>query len=463
MSAINFSGLASGIDSAGIIDSLTKQRRQSRVTPLTKLQSRSEDTLSALSELKSLVRDLAADAGSFRVINGGGIAKRGESSNETVLLAETKSGTNSGRSEITVNQLARNGSISFNDRFTSPNQAVASNIDNNRALEEREITFTVGEGGETENIKLELNSTTTLTNLRDSFNSSSNKATASIVNVGSSSNPSYALSITSKSSGVTAGKIEVNVGNAITDSGKFQSSNLVQARDSIIRVAGIDSDIARPTNSIDDVLEGVTLNLKSLGLSTVSVETNNTETVKRVKKFVDSLNSVLSYATENDKITLGGEKGDVTNSFGTLSETSIDENLVTAVKSTLSSSKNSSSMILADIGIKTARDGTFELDEKKLTETLNSNPSGVGTLLESVGEKLSSVNGVLSEYTKFQGMFDQSDKSIRNEISNRQRKIDEIELGIDKERKRLQDQFTRLEKFIAGLNSQQNALSSLFR
>ena len=57
MSSVTFSGLASGIDSSALIESLIAQQRKARVTPLENKISKYQDTKDSLTELKSLLNN----------------------------------------------------------------------------------------------------------------------------------------------------------------------------------------------------------------------------------------------------------------------------------------------------------------------------------------------------------------------------------------------------------------------
>jgi len=128
MALINFSGIASGIDTAALIDALIERKRAARVDPLEKQVTTLQDTNSAYSKLTDLLSELQNVASRFRILSGGGISKIVSSSDETVASAVASNSASNGTHSITVSQLAENATQSFDDTFSDPNAAVNSGI-----------------------------------------------------------------------------------------------------------------------------------------------------------------------------------------------------------------------------------------------------------------------------------------------------------------------------------------------
>ena len=104
-STVSFSGLASGIDSASLIEATIAQQRKARVTPIENKISSYNETKDALSKLKTLLNDLKSASESFRMINGGSLSKTVQSSDETILQATASNSANIGNYEITVTSM----------------------------------------------------------------------------------------------------------------------------------------------------------------------------------------------------------------------------------------------------------------------------------------------------------------------------------------------------------------------
>ncbi len=464
-SLINFSGLASGIDSSALIKAVLDQQRTSRLTPLEEKVSTLTETNSSLDKLSDLLETLKTKATSFRAVSGGAISKIASSSDETKTSAVASNGATNGTYSLTVSQLARNGVASFDDRFSSASSAINSSINNGALAADRTVDVSIGTGTNMETVSIELTSSTTAQQFVDSFNSSAENAEASLVNVGTSASPSYAIVITGNYQGTDQGQIAITVGTEIQSAGTgaFTSNTLTQAQNSQFIVSGITGTISRPTNSVTDVISGLTLNFKATGASTVSVSNDADATISTVQDFVDAYNEVVRYAVEQDQITREEDGNVVTNIFSPLANSSLDENILGALRDSLrgASSSSGTARVLADLGITTERDGTLKFDTDTFQDAIDNDSQGVQTILETLGEDLASVNGTISQYTRFNGLIDVQESSNQSQISTLNDRIADIEASLAKQEENLVSRYARLEGLIGQLNSQQTALSSL--
>jgi flagellar hook-associated protein 2 len=464
MSSVNFSGLASGIDSSALIDSIIQQRRKLKITPLKEQQTATQDTTDTMKELKTALNDLKDKVEKFRVLNGGGVKTGITSSDESVLTAKTIGSLSSGTYNMTVSQRAQNASLSFNERYSSMTSAAAPLVNDSDLATDRTLTVKVGTGASQESIGIELNSSKSISDIMENFNSQSTQATASIINVGTTGVPSYALSFTSKNSGSEKGAISVSVGSSITAASTFTSSSLSQATDASLSISGITGSITRSSNTITDLIPGMSLDVGGVGTSTLVVGTDTDSTLNGVKDFVSAYNKVMSLIKDNDLVTQENDGGEVKNIFGSLSGTSVDESIRDSIRQTLggiTSSDGGSTMILADLGIATERDGTLKLNEDTFKTALKSNPSGVTSLLQNVGDTLGSTGGNIAQFTKYQGIIDKLVQSYDNDIATKDKQISEVEESLSAEESRLRSQYATLEKNIGTMNSQRASLARL--
>jgi flagellar hook-associated protein 2 len=125
------------------------------------------------------------------------------------------------------------------------------------------------------------------------------------------------------------------------------------------------------------------------------------------------------------------------------------------------SSDGGTTMILADLGISTERDGTLKLNEDTFKSALSSNPGGVSSLLQNVGDSLGGTAGKIAQFTQFQGIIDQLIQSNDNDIAAKDRQIADIEDSLSAEESRLRAQYASLEKNIGAMNSQRASLARL--
>ncbi len=463
MALINFSGIASGIDSSSLIKALLDKERAARISPLEKKVSSLEDTNSAFGELSDLLSKLKTSSAKFRALNGSAISKSVTSSDETVATATASGAATNGQYTLTVSTLAKNGTYSFNDRFASDTTAIDSGIVDGDPAVDRTVTVTLGTGAEQESIGIELTSTTTAGEFVTQFNAQSTQGSASLVNVGTSASPSYAIVISSNNEGTEEGQIGVSVGSSITGAGAFTAGTLSQATDATFTVSGISGTITRSSNTVNDVISGVSLNLSEVGAATVTVGNDSSATAATLQEFVDAYNEVVNYVRENDLVTREESGSEVSNLFAPLASTSIDENILSALRSSLGSATTSGGAVsvLADLGITTQRDGTLKFDTDTFNTALADDPNGVQAITEALGEDLASVGGTIDQFIQFGGLIDQSENSNKTEITSANSRIAEIEQNLSRQEESLIRQFARLESLIGQLNSQQSALSGL--
>ena len=86
MALIQFSGLASGIDSAALIDALVEARESSNELRRSEIEFLNSEN-DALEELNTKILALNDLVDQFRTINGGGVKKEANTSDATVATA----------------------------------------------------------------------------------------------------------------------------------------------------------------------------------------------------------------------------------------------------------------------------------------------------------------------------------------------------------------------------------------
>ena len=460
MALINFSGIASGIDSGALIDAIIEQKRSATVKPLETKASAYGETNAAFGELKTLLANLKSAADGFRAINGSALVKQVTSTDETIAGGTATGAAANGSYTLTISQLAKNATFSFNDRPTDGSSKVAGSL-----VGSDTVTFTVGTGAEQETIELTVDNQTTYDDLVSAFNGATTKANASLVNVGTSASPSYAFTVVTNNTGTEQGNLAVSVGANITASGALTASTTSQATNARFTVSGISSStiIERSSNSVSDLVSGVTFTLAKTGSATLKVADDASASAAAVQEFVDAYNEVVRYIGENDTVTRQEDGETVENIFGALAATSIDENLVSALRTSFSSAATSGRAVstLADLGIITERDGTLSFNADTFTDALGSDAQGVTIVTQNLGEELAAVGGTIDQFTRFNGIIDTAFNANASQVTQIQSQISDIEGRLAKEKAALTQRFSRLEGLIGSLNAQQSALSGI--
>jgi flagellar hook-associated protein 2 len=284
MGGVNFSGIASGLDTDLIIQSLLVNQ-QLRVDAInTRIEDDATrrraftDVKTSLDTFQDLVNDFSDEVFENRTI---------ESTDESVLTATADGDSTLAQYDIVVNQLATRSVATFGAAQGSANAVIGAGSLN--------INL---QGGESFNVTL-TDSGSTLTDLRTAINDQyGSDLQASIIEV----NPgSFELVVSTLNTGADF---------EILDDGDAGQSNIVgfsnagpitteqSAQNASFTLDGI--NITRAGNEITDVLEGVEFTLRGTGSTNLGIETDLDRIVSDFQEFANGYNDVLS---QIDRVT----------------------------------------------------------------------------------------------------------------------------------------------------------------
>ncbi|MBI5491341.1 MAG: flagellar filament capping protein FliD [Deltaproteobacteria bacterium] len=445
MSIAATSGVVSNIDYESLITQLVNVKRQS-ITQLETEKSTLENKKSAYGTLNTAVTDLmsAADdlksADAFKVFTS-------TVSDETILGATvgSSSSASKGTYSVTVNSIARSHKIAA-DGVASDTSTVASGPGS--------FSFQAGAGAVQ---TVSVDATTTLAGLKDAINGLNAGVTATLVNDGGATNP-WRLILTSDNTGTA---------NAVTitqnDTSLAFSTTLQAAQDASIMVDGL--TFTRPSNTITDIISGVTLDLKSSDPArtvTVGVDRDTAEISKKLTALVDNYNAVISWITSNNRYDTETKTAGAF--FGETVARSVWDDLRKVMQSSVSGLPDTMNRLL-HVGITTDKDGVMSLDSAKLDSALSSDFDGVVKLFQDSattkgfgGLVYDAANGI----TDFaDGRITVKNEGLAKNISYIEDDITRKETEVNQYEEQLRAQFTGLETMLAGLKNQQNYLSSL--
>jgi flagellar hook-associated protein 2 len=174
--------------------------------------------------------------------------------------------------------------------------------ENTTAVTSAEAMFSYTYGGVTREITIPEN--TTLSGLRDLINNDESNPgiTAAVLDDGSGLSTAYHLQLVGSDSGAMFQIENINhtLDNFATGGSTGYGFNETQkAQNAMLQVDGYPSDvdeyIQRKSNSIGDLVSGVTLNLAGAGTATVSIVNDSAAIKTKIEDFVDAVNGVLDY------------------------------------------------------------------------------------------------------------------------------------------------------------------------
>lgn len=362
---LNFTGLASGIDTSKIIDGLTSLT-QNRIKAFRERQAVQTATQAVFTGLQSKLSALQGTLPALaRSIGGAVEARKVTSTDETALTGTASTSAANGSYTIKVNSLAQAQQLG-STTFSSPTVTLKTGT----------VQFQVGTGNSS-TITID-SSNNTLQGLAQAINNANIDVKAAVVGDGTN----YRLLLSSTKTG--AGNTISITNNLTLGSGASinLSNQVVQAAsDAEIQIGSGPGAIivTHSTNRIDNVIAGVTLNLskadstKSINL-TVGADT--TMAVNAVQDFVKAYNDVIDYIDARDNFDPQSQTA------GPLLGNRDTAELRTALAMALSSAVpgvNGAMNRMQAVGLSFDDKGRMVFDSSKLSRAINDEIPGISS------------------------------------------------------------------------------------
>ena len=436
MSTVSFGGLVSGLDTDTIVSQLIALEHRP-IDLLDEQQTNDENLLSVFQELNSKFLSLKTQA---ETLNEAEIfqAVTVTSSDDTILIGTGGSSLNTGVYTIEVTQLAQTHELS-SDPFTDGTSSLKRSGD--LVINGKTIT---------------LEATDSFNNIRDKINSTADVGvSASVLQV---SGTDYRLILTSEETGSLGGitiddtTVAQRLG-FIDDDGAIKNE-LESAQDATIKIGQANPiTITRSSNTIDDVIEGVTLNLKQAepGTRVNLTVSSDTDSVKQsIQDFVDTYNEVLSYLKEQMSYD---EENDVRGALmGDFTARTVKSTLQKVIVSEVGGLSGSLTA-LSRIGItSSASGGTLSIDDTRLTSALTNNLTDVKDLFIGLTDNLT--NTLESFTDPYDGLIAHRIEGTQNTIDDLQDRMDTMETRVSKREEQIRAQFQAMEIALSQLQSQ---------
>jgi flagellar hook-associated protein 2 len=223
------------------------------------------------------------------------------------------------------------------------------------------------------------------------------------------------------------------------------------AADAQLNVNGI--TITKSSNTISDVIDGVTLNLKAKTSSAVNV-TVNADT----NGVVSALNDLVSaYNDVNSLFSAQFTYNSTTETAGVLSGDSTLRSIQTNLQSVFMQS-------ISQVGLSFNNDGSLTLDETKLSDALSSDATGVAALLLGDGAASIAVNlqTALKNITDpLSGPIENAKDGLNKNISDINNQIDAYNARLAVTQQMLTDEFNQANEALQLMSSTQSSLTNL--
>ena len=440
LGALSSLGIGSGTLTYDIIDKLKNADKAAMITPIdnkiseVKQKESSLTTLTTLTAtLKTAVIDLS-DSAFFekRKVNVSG-SDVSVKANDGVAVQDIN---------MTINQLAQTD-INQSKGFASETSSVV----------DTDTTMTIDIDGNTYSIDVKAG--TTLEELRDQINNATEgEVVASILNTGNTD--PYSLILKSSATGENQAisvSYDADDGDDDDDDDFLNLTNVQPAQDAKFKFNGV--DITRSTNTIEDLVVGVTFELTAASGSEnrISIQQDVEGIADMVSEFVSAYNSWNSNITEVTKFDPEG------GSTGVFQGDSTVRRLLSDVKYALFNSQVDGKGA-GTYGITVNKDGILSFDRTTFINELNSDPAKVKEVFTSdTGGVFSSLNDVLKNATDsstgYLGIYEEQLKTEESHLS------DERERSLEILNKRYEIMALQFAAYDEMINSMNNAYQSL--
>jgi flagellar hook-associated protein 2 len=443
---ISFGGLASGLDTKAIISALTAIERR----PIQQLESKKTSLnrqKSLFGDLRTLLDKMTTAAKALKTTSDF-LKMKVTSNDEDVLTASASSTASPGTHEIEVVSLAK-AQVSASGGYASATSSLGGpgsmmiEIDGNTHI-------------------IAVNSPT-LQSVAAAVNAQGIGVQADVVDTG---NPDaaqrYQLVMRATTPGsqgaftVTYDDGDAAFQNLVTELG---GPPKVAPTNATIEMNGI--TIQRPTNSISDVIPGVTLDLVAAGTVQITVATDAEETSKKVQAFVDAYNEVVDFMAAQNVVDAEGKSSSPL--FGDSLLRSVRSNLRVIVGGIVGDTGNESFQLLSQIGIKSDTAGKLTFESSKFAEALAEDETAVAAIFANPTSGLMTrMVDQLDVYTdSVDGLFKARSDSFDRQVKDAQRRIDDGERRLVNFTAALEKKYANLESLLGRLQSQGSSLNNI--
>ncbi|WP_299228211.1 flagellar filament capping protein FliD [Sulfurihydrogenibium sp.] len=415
---LNVTGLVNGFDMNSILQQIQAIKSQ-QILMLQGQQQQISDKKTVISNIQSILKNLQSSINNISdpaTVN----AKSVNVSNPNILTASITDPNNvsEGIYNVNVSQLATNQVYASNNSFSDKNTSLGLNPG----------TLTISMNGNSYNINYD--NTDSLQSIADKINNTasanSGNFRASIINVGTSSNPQYKLVIAGTKTGADNSFTISDTGNAVST---LSLTNIQDAQNAVATVNGL--QLQSDTNTFTNI-PGLSFTAFQTGSTVLQIQKDN-------KPITDALGGIVNYYNQLvdtvNKET--GKDGKLSGEYGL-------NQIVNGIFNQLQP------LFTADIINFDRTTGHISLNTSKLNDALTNNPLDLQNTLNNVKNNLTTY---LNPYTQFNGILDQYNKSYDSQIQNIQNLIDLQTKRVQTEIETLKNQFIKMQMLQAQMNN----------
>jgi len=450
-------GAGSGIDVKALAESLVEAERAPRKEIIDSKIAKSESKISgygaitfALTTLKTAFEKLN-DASDFNAVTT-------SNSQPGIFGVSTDSNAKAGRLSVEVTQLANAQTTTSNSSFAASN----STLNSGAAFG---LYLSTNGGPETQ---INVN-TTTPDGIVAAINGANLGVSAELIQTNTDE---FKIVVTGQVGANQAFNLRSDDGNGNPVANVSFSTNLQTASDAIFKVNGL--NVTRSTNTIRDVVDGVTFELYDTNTgnpATVGLVQNTSSIKSSIQELVSAYNDF-----EKTMSILVDRKSEVEQYGGALAGDSLVSSIRNKIRSLISDNSSTPGdevKAARHVGISFDRFGKMTLDEAKLDSTLSSNFADVVTMFsaDTNNKSLFSPTGAglagdsvreIDEMLRFSGLLVEQTGNVTAQIEDYKEDLQKLEDRMQKLMSRYVEQFSVMESVVGNSKSMRTSLTSSF-
>lgn len=470
-------GIGSGMDIDAIVKAMVGAEQAPKQSQLSKLESKTTTQLTNLGQLKGAISSFQTALAALNSPSSF-LARTAGSSDAKVLTANASQSAAAGAYQIEVTQLATSSKVALAAVPATEGATLSSG------------TLSIKVGSESMLDLVVDSSNNTLAGIRDAINTAAAGVSASIVTDDQGSRLVLTSSKQGDGNDITVEVSDVGVDGdtalsqlafagaatepdvadypggesdpdylaalqAYNEAGKVIST----AQSAKLTVDGL--SVTRDSNSISQVIGGVSIDLKALGSSTLTVAQDQAGVKANVQKFADAYNTMITFINSATKVTVVNDtSAPVTGAL--LGDSSV-RSLVNMVRNEMVAVQGDGAVrVLADLGVTTQQDGTLKVDSDRLGKAVTNDFDAIAAYFTGDSGLAARLAGKLSAYTDGNGILEQRTESLQATLNKVDKQKTELTTRMAALSERLYKQFNAMDALVGQLKSTSDNLTSLF-
>lgn len=433
MTGISSLGAGSGLDLDSLVQRLVAAERQPTETRLARNEARFQSQLSAIGTIKgalSALRDASQSLGRGSGLN----ARTVTSSNPEVFTASATPGLAPSSFGVEVVSLATANKVASN-----PVSAASTPVGTG--------TLTLSAGDNSFSIEVEEGSAT-LANIRDAINRAPDNTgiSAAVLNEDGGSR----LVLTARDTGAAN---TISIAAAGGDGGLSAlttTTELQAASDAVVRVDTF--TFSSPSNRVDGVIEGLTLNLVKAdpgNVATVTIAEDRSAAVEKVRGLVERLNAFT--AATGRVASFNADTGQAGPLLGDATLRGIGTRIQQILGAQVGAAGAAFNSLPA-LGITTNEAGRLQLDESALNRALEQRPDVLTSVLGGSDGIATRLGNYLGEVLGSNSVIASREAGLRTSLDSISDQREALDRRLESVRARFVTQFAALDGLVAQLS-----------